>query len=290
MRLASQSVGTAVASGKFSVNDPEGAALVIDPVVYPDEIIQPMYSGLYDTSGAQVGNSYIAFSVQKFCDTLDSVKGTATQNSLFYVLSSNGDVLAISGLGNVTIQTQTLKKVVNQTLGLLALKNIYDYDAASYPLLNLSAAAVLAYAGGNFVTPFADNTWQAGEYLITVTTKVFGGYRYIVVTAAPLEDYLGDTIHLADNLKKDGVNAMIQVILSAFAVVMAMSLFAIFFVLLFITKPLSDILSTMKKATKFDFSDLRDGALKSRLSIVDEIHHLQGHFTEMVKVFANALK
>ncbi|KXS11109.1 hypothetical protein M427DRAFT_36296 [Gonapodya prolifera JEL478] len=262
---------------------PKNVPQIFGPTVYPDEIVQPMYMGLYDTRGVQVGTSYFSFSVQIFSSMLDSVKGSATPNSLFYVVSSQGEVLAISGLGNSTMQSKILKKAIDPTRGVFALNTIFDYDASSFPLLNLSASAILAYSGGNLSTPFADRTWQTGDYLVTVTTKVVWSYRYIVVTAAPLQDYLGDTINLAANLKADGVRSMIQDIVSAIAVVVFMSFSAVTFVLFFIEKPMRDVLSTMKKATKL-------GNWKARFSIVSEIHGLQNTFKEMVIVFADALK
>ncbi|KAJ3336240.1 hypothetical protein HDU93_003381 [Gonapodya sp. JEL0774] len=54
--------------------------------------------------------------------------------------------------------------------------------------------------------------------------------------------------------------------------------------------PLKRILASMKKATKFDFSDIRAGSLEGRRSIVSEILHTQDNFVEMLQVFANALK
>ncbi|KAJ3305137.1 hypothetical protein HDU93_006318, partial [Gonapodya sp. JEL0774] len=219
---------------------------------------------------------------------LDSVRRSATSNTLYYVMSTTGDVLAISGLGNSTVQSKTLKKVIDPVYGVFALNTIFDYDAAMFPLLNKSALAVLQYTGGNLSSSFPDNTWQYGNHLISVRSVILSGYRYIVVTAAPLEDYLGDTIYLVHNLNADAVTKMIEP--TAFAIVLVTSIFAITFVWFFISKPLTDILATMKKATKFDFSDLRNGQLKSRKSVVNEIQHLQENFTEMVKVFASALK
>ncbi|KAJ3330479.1 hypothetical protein HDU93_000366, partial [Gonapodya sp. JEL0774] len=267
---------------------PQNTPVIGNPRVYPDEIVQPLYMGLYNNHGVQVGSTYIAFSVQEFSNMLDSVKQLATPNSLFYVVSSMGDVLAISGLGNSSVQSQTLKKLIDPSQNYFALNSVFDYDFLSFPMLNLSASAILKYVGGDLSSEFPDRAWQDGANLFCVRTIILWGYRLF---NRPVDDYLGETVNLIEgNLKNEGTYFMIQVIFAALGVVMIMSLSAIIFVYIFIAKPLSNILLTMNKATKFDFSDLHDGKLKSLLSIVNEIHHLQANFTQMVKVFAMAIK
>ncbi|KAJ3334906.1 hypothetical protein HDU93_007066, partial [Gonapodya sp. JEL0774] len=264
--------------------------VITGPQVYGDEILQSLYLGIFNRNGVQIGWSFLGYSVQKFCAMLDEVKSSTTPNTMFYVISPMREVLAISGLGNSTVQVQTLRKIIDPTYGIFGLKTIFDYDSDSFPLLNLSASALLEYSGGNLLSTSLDKSWHTEAYMFSVKTKDVYGYRYIVVTAAPLEDYLGDTIYLADNLKKEGIRAMIVVIASAVAVVSVMSLVAVLFVWIFIAKPLNDILSTIRKAIKFDFTDIREGRVKTRISIVNEIYQLQDNFMEMVTIFANALK
>ncbi|KXS13622.1 hypothetical protein M427DRAFT_365310 [Gonapodya prolifera JEL478] len=196
----------------------------------------------------------------------------------------------MSGLENSTVQAKTLKKVINPAYGAYALNTIFDFDIINYPLLNLSSSAILQYAGGNLASTFDDRTWVIGKNIFSVSTKVLSDYRYILVTAVPLEDYLGDTINLADNLRASGVRSMIVVIVSAVVVVLSLSTMAVLFAWIFITRPLNEILDTIKKATKFDFSGLRGGKVNTRMSIVKEVHTLQNDFLKMVTVFAEAIK
>ncbi|KAJ3335880.1 hypothetical protein HDU93_004177 [Gonapodya sp. JEL0774] len=54
--------------------------------------------------------------------------------------------------------------------------------------------------------------------------------------------------------------------------------------------PLGRILQMIKKATKFDFSEVRGGTISKNRSIVTEVRNTQDHFIEMLQTFAKALK
>ncbi|KXS14922.1 hypothetical protein M427DRAFT_44687 [Gonapodya prolifera JEL478] len=72
---------------------PRDVPVVGDPVVFPDEILQPMNMAIFSPRGVQTGTTQIGFSVQKFSGVLDSIKQTATPNTLIYVLSARVKLL-----------------------------------------------------------------------------------------------------------------------------------------------------------------------------------------------------
>ncbi|KAJ3337206.1 hypothetical protein HDU93_001448 [Gonapodya sp. JEL0774] len=248
-------------------------------------IIQGMVMSVYDSTGKFVASSLWSVTLQNLCTLLDNVKKTLTPNSLLYVFvpAKNGFVLAISGLGNSTMQSKSL--VLNG-----GSKSIFDFSKEEYPLLNMSAATIYQYSGNNLTNSFADNSWMVNDYMFQVTTKSILGYRYFIVSGAPTYDFLGDTIYLTQRLKEDGLRSALIVIFTAVAIVIGMSIASVIFTWIFITTPLQMILNAMKKATKFDFSDIREGNFKNNRSIVDEIHRTQDNFVKMLQVFANALK
>ncbi|KXS19093.1 hypothetical protein M427DRAFT_468795 [Gonapodya prolifera JEL478] len=268
---------------------PYRKVLLDPPSVAIGQILQVLSMGLYDPSGTLVGGVYERFTVQDLCGVLDVVKNSSTANSLFYVLTPQAEVLAMSGLGSWDAQQQTLTRLVDAGAGSYVLRTIWEFGADKYPMFNMTAAAIYKYAGGQLNSTFADKQFYAQKYLFQVTTLTFEGFKYVIVSGAPDTDYLGDTIALSDNLMATGRTAQAIMIASAVAVAFIMGFTSVAFTYIFVDRPLSTILDAMRKATKFDFSSIRDGTMK-RASIVREINNTQGNFVAMLEVFANALK
>ncbi|KXS16358.1 hypothetical protein M427DRAFT_43782 [Gonapodya prolifera JEL478] len=272
------------------------------PSVAIGQILQVLSMGLYDPIGNLVGAVFERFTVQDLCGVLDIAKNSSTPNTLFYILTPSAEVLAMSGLGSWDQQQQTLTKLVDPATGNYILKTIWT-------------SAIYKYAGGQLDSSFADKQFYVQRYLFQVTTLPFEGFKYIIVSGAPDTDYLGDTITLSDNLMTTGRTAQAIMIASgivrlsflatvgkpcfnhatviygilAVAVALVMGITSVAFTYYFVDHPLARILDAMKKATKFDFSSIRDGTMK-RASIVREINNTQGNFVAMLEVFANALK
>ncbi|KAJ3334783.1 hypothetical protein HDU93_007253 [Gonapodya sp. JEL0774] len=271
------------------VSIPRGQRILGNPDIRGTAILQKLYVGIYDGSGEPVGTASLSVTIETVSSFMDLVKKTMSANSLLYILSTKAEILALSGFaGNFTAQFEALKKI-NPSTGVTSLKTIFDFDRASYPLLNISSRTVYDFANGDLAS-IPDTTWNRDGTLFKVTSLRIYGFQFIIVVAAPLSDYVGDTLQLRSNLESDGRRSTLIVILSAVGVIIVLAILSLMFSWLFITKPLEDILDMMKKATKFDFSDIREGKTSTRLSVVKEVYSTQDNFLMMIKAFADALK
>ncbi|KAJ3337338.1 hypothetical protein HDU93_001196 [Gonapodya sp. JEL0774] len=268
----------------------KGVTKLDDPSIVGDIIFQQLRVPLFDAGAINLGTVEVTVTIEFFSDYLNVVKKSTTENTLFYILSTKAQVLAMSGFSNQSEASQTLKKVVDPLLGISSLKTIFEFDRDTYPLLNVSAKAVLELSRGNLSNMIPDTTWTLEGNVFRASSLTIYGYEYILVSGAPLSDYVGDIIQLKSNLEADGSRSMLIVVLSALAVVIILAILSLLFAWYYITHPLAEILVMMKKATKFDFSDIRNGLGTSKRSVVREIHTTQANFIEMIKVFAEALK
>ncbi|KXS15088.1 hypothetical protein M427DRAFT_145669, partial [Gonapodya prolifera JEL478] len=197
------------------------------------------------TTTDPIGYFSTYFSIENICDWLDIIKGSATPNSLFYIINSDGQVLAVSGTSsNITSRRSLLLK---QSGTSLVLKTIFDYPVETFPVLNVTARLIYDKAGGNLSSDFADTQWRVGDNLFQVTSKRIFTYKYIIVSGAPATDYLGDTIALEKSLAEIGAQAQAIIIGSAAGVILIMSLISVFFTSFFVAAPLAIILEAIRK-------------------------------------------
>ncbi|KXS18124.1 hypothetical protein M427DRAFT_29869 [Gonapodya prolifera JEL478] len=157
-------------------------------------IIQSLTFSLWDSSNNFVGVGPIVFSVYDLSRVLDGLKASSTPNSLYYILTPDAEVLAMSGLG---ADQSTLMRPVGSTY---ALNSIFTYNDTAYPLLNISSATIFEYSGRNLSRDFVDMEFAVGDFLFQVTSYSFANYKWIIVSGAPATDYLGDTLILQDRL------------------------------------------------------------------------------------------
>ncbi|KAJ3339050.1 hypothetical protein HDU93_008636, partial [Gonapodya sp. JEL0774] len=189
---------------------PKGTAYITEYTVALGNIgYQQLYVGVRDPSGNPIGTTSISLTLGNLCQVLDTAKATLTKNSLLYIFvpSNGGQMVAISGLGNRTMQTEAL--ILNGSP-----RPIQNYSYEQYPLLNISAATIYQYSGFNFSADIADSNWQVGDYMFQLKVTTIFNFKYYVVTAAPIYDFLGDTIYLKQKLQDDGVKSTLTVILS----------------------------------------------------------------------------
>ncbi|KAJ3337186.1 hypothetical protein HDU93_001474 [Gonapodya sp. JEL0774] len=270
---------------------PKGSVFLSQPTLIPVEaptpiLAQEMDLTLYDPNGTFVGTTSAIFGIPVFTTILDDLKASSTANSVYYIITTTGNVLAVSGLNNDT-QSKLVKLVAP---GQWEIKSIFDFSYEEYPLLNQSAVTVYEYAGKNLSSPFQDNLWQVGDNLFQVKSKTVWNYKYIIISGAPVSDYIGDTVNLSQKLRNDGTRVGTILIISAIAVVLFMSGLSLVFTWFFVTSPIRVILAAMDKATRCDFSSIKDGSFNARPSAVSEVHDMQARFVGMLKVFAMAVK
>ncbi|KAJ3338119.1 hypothetical protein HDU93_009990 [Gonapodya sp. JEL0774] len=254
---------------------------------------------LYNATANLYAMATISFTVRDLSSVLDTQKLLATNGTLFYLMTPNAEVVAMSGLGGN--QGALMRQ---DATGAWILRKIWEYSADDYPLLvgivplifvlfNVSARTVFAYSGGNLSSNFDDATFSSGAYFFQVTTLTYGTYKWIIVSGAPSGDYLADTLQLNDNLSSRLWTTQRNIIIIAVVIVIALSAASILFTEMFISRPLNKILEGMKKgelAANFDFSMVRSGSLAVGRSPITEISDTQENFMTMLKKFADAVQ
>ncbi|KAJ3343055.1 hypothetical protein HDU93_000225 [Gonapodya sp. JEL0774] len=227
---------------------------------------QPVRLSLWDPAApASAGNppaGYVVqvISVENLSNELDALKAqSGSPNSFYYLITSQGLVVAMSGLGNSTQQKQTL--VIQDALLGPRLKTIFEFTEQEFPVLNYTTSTVLKHANRDLTSNFTSAEWRQNGYMFQVAHVTLLQFKYIVISGAIEEDYLGKTVLLSQRLTETGKRNMIIL-----------------------------IASTMKKAVKFDFSAVRSGGLALNQSLVREVGVTQANFLELLKTFADALK
>ncbi|KXS10798.1 hypothetical protein M427DRAFT_36609 [Gonapodya prolifera JEL478] len=144
----------------------------IGPVMPTGDSDQMMPFSLHDPRKPSESNE-VAFVLQQFMledlsALLDSVKKqSGTKNSLYYLLTTAGQVIAMSGLGNVTEQHAAL---IARDAGGLRAKAIFEFPLSDYPVLNARSSALLKHANGNLDSNFSDAQWRENGYMFQVTS------------------------------------------------------------------------------------------------------------------------
>ncbi|KAJ3338606.1 hypothetical protein HDU93_009313 [Gonapodya sp. JEL0774] len=244
-------------------NQPAGYFVYSDPAIaspsslMPRLIVQYVSFPVYDGTGNAVATGHVSVSTSNFALILDQLKARATANSVFYIVAPTGQVLGMSGLAQANYYAQS-PLIYQPTSDTFALKTIWDFSLADYPLVNISAAKIFAYSGNDLTKDFADQEFQTGDYLFQVTTYKRRNYKWLIVSGAPANDYLADTLLLQARLADQLAETNRKVIIIA---------------------------------TKFDFTAVQDpNFINGRFSGIVEFQNVQSKFLEMLQVFAQSLK
>ncbi|KAJ3337825.1 hypothetical protein HDU93_000444 [Gonapodya sp. JEL0774] len=243
-------------------------------------IVQTISYPIYNSSGQWVAGGGFSFSVYSLSSVLDSM-GVSTNNTLSYLISPEGAVLGMSGLGSNATQLLIGSPPT--------IKSIWDFPKSQYPLLNVSAATIYQYAGRDLTSNFADAQFSVENYLFQVTSYYKANYKWILVSGAPASDYLQGTENLKSRLDNRFSQTQNYVIGAAVAIVVTMSVLSAIFTEIFIAVPLRSMIGIIAKATKFDFTAVRDGSLK-KFTLITEVQETLSHFLSMLKIFASSLK
>ncbi|KAJ3338997.1 hypothetical protein HDU93_008820 [Gonapodya sp. JEL0774] len=254
----------------------------------PPRVTHALAWPLYAYNGSFLGVLSTTYSLDLMSAFLDETKSLATENTLMYIMTGKGEVLGMSGLAD---QQQLIKTVSGSSL----VKNIWDYDFATYPLLNLSSGEIYRSANANLSSlvderEFSFTSPSDGRlYLFQFVTYYQDGFRWILVSGAPATDYLSNTLALQDELALKLSRTSTVLIVVAVVFVIGLTPISLLFTYLTITKPLGQMLDAMGKAAAFDFSIISNGELKNRSS-VREVSDIQDMFLKMLKSFVNALR
>ncbi|KAJ3338388.1 hypothetical protein HDU93_009553 [Gonapodya sp. JEL0774] len=162
----------------------------------PPRLLQSLGFSLWDKNKNYIGMGPINFGTFDLSSGLNDLKATATPNSFFYIMTPSAEVLAMTGVG--TDQSPLLRLLPGTTT--YALNTIWDFNATAYPLLNVSAATIYQYTGGNLSSDFADAQFSVGDFMFQVTSYTFANYKWTIVSGAPATDYIGDTLVLQGKL------------------------------------------------------------------------------------------
>ncbi|KAJ3342703.1 hypothetical protein HDU93_001275 [Gonapodya sp. JEL0774] len=270
---------------------------IVEPYISPDgtqKVVQAILLSVWDpVAPLATGNEHAAYisqqiSVENLSGVLDNLKQlSGTPNSTFYLLTSQGSVMAMSGLGNATEQNRAL--VTQDSMGGHP-KTMFELSENEYPFFNYTAQILLKYANNDLASNFKDHQWRQGGYMFQVTSVVLYNFKYIIVSGAPEADYLGETLFLSQKLSSIANRGVVILSISISAIVLALTFLSVTFTNRYISTPLAVILEAMKKAVKFDFSAVRNGGLVVNQSIVREIGVTQSNFLELLKSFADSLK
>ncbi|KXS17184.1 hypothetical protein M427DRAFT_30646 [Gonapodya prolifera JEL478] len=250
----------------------------------PPRLLQAITFSLWSPNGSYIGMGPLNFATYDMSAGLNEMKGTP--NSFYYIMTPQAEVLAMTG---VFMDQSPLMRYSAATSSWV-LNKIWDYNLTSYPILNISAAKIWAHAGGNLSSDFADAQFAVGDVMFQCTSYWYANFKWIIVSGAPATDYLGDTLQLQNDLSDKLWRVQQTTIIIAVGVCLGMSVLSVMFTEIFIAKPLHIILSAIGKATKFDFSTIREGEIRSSMSVVQEIYVLQERFMTMMRTFADALR
>lgn len=123
-----------------------------------------------------------------------------------------------------------------------------------------------------------DFTSSGSRYLMNVRhiTDVHG-LDVLLILIIPENDFLGTLKGAQTTAIGITVGISIAIIIAAIGIVFM------------ITRPISLLVGTMQKASKFDFSDLNEQGFRSARSNFKEIAAMQDIFFEMLTKFANAI-
>ncbi|KAI8800120.1 hypothetical protein BJ742DRAFT_874848, partial [Cladochytrium replicatum] len=199
------------------------ATIGLTTSAFPRLIIQYAAFPVFDADGNSVAAGFVAMSLFNFAKMLDQVKTRATKNSVFYIMAPTGQVLGMSGLNQTSYYQQS--PLIHQISdGSYTVKTIWDFPYADYPLVNVSASNILKYSGNDLYSDFADTQFQDGEYFYQVTSYRRKNYKWIIVSGAPANDYLSDTLVLQSRLAVQLNDTNRNVIIIAVSIVVAMVL------------------------------------------------------------------
>ncbi|KXS08846.1 hypothetical protein M427DRAFT_39891 [Gonapodya prolifera JEL478] len=271
----------------ISISNP---TLAVGNSIVPIVLAQYMSFPIWDSQGNFVAGAAIMFASAELSSQLDLLKAKATPNSLFYIVAPTGQMLGMSGLNaSLTISPLIYRDAANNW----ALKTIWDFSLDDYPLTNISASTVLSYSGLNLSSDFEDANFRKSGYFFQVTSYRQANFKWIIVSGAPMADYIANSLELQTKLSDDLNMTNRNIIIISACIVIAMSFCSALLAEVTILRPFHYMLQVMAKATKFDFSMIKDKSLNANTdarTIISDVRVLQERFVEMLLVFANAVK
>ncbi|KAJ3330867.1 hypothetical protein HDU93_010061 [Gonapodya sp. JEL0774] len=258
----------------------------VDPVRF----VQSLTYSIWDQTNTFKACGIVIFNTLNFASILEDLKASSTPNTLMYIMTGQGQILGMTGLG--LLNYTGLSPLIKQSPidNSYSLKTIFDISYNENPLFNTSARTIYA-ASGNALSNTVDAQYLVGDYMFQVTRYNRSGYTWLIVSGAPSSDYLADTFLLENRLADRLLSASRTVIIIAVVLVVLMSVTSFAFTEYFILKPFHFMIIVMDKAKKFDFALVRDGSLKHEsVSYMTEIQNVQDHFLAMLTAFSNAIK
>ncbi|KAJ3336056.1 hypothetical protein HDU93_003795 [Gonapodya sp. JEL0774] len=271
----------------ISISNP---TLAVGNSIVPIILAQYLSFPIWDSQGNFVAGAAIMFAAAELSSQLDMLKEKATPNSLFYIIAPTGHMLGMSGLNISTISSPLIyRDAVNNW----ALKTIWDFSRDEYALTNISASTILMYSGFNLSSDFGDANFRQSGYFFQVTSYRRANFKWIIVSGAPMTDYIANSLELQEKLSDDLNMTNRNIIIISACIVIAMSFCSAVLTEVTILRPFHYMLQVMAKATKFDFSMIKDKSLNGNSdarTIISDVRVLQERFVEMLLVFANAVK
>ncbi|KXS09100.1 hypothetical protein M427DRAFT_39581 [Gonapodya prolifera JEL478] len=271
----------------ISISNP---TLAVGNSIVPIVLAQYLSFPIWDSQGNFVAGAAIMFAAAELSSQLDLLRAKATRNSLFYIVAPTGQMLGMSGLNtSSTISPLIYRDAANNW----ALKTIWDFSLDDFPLTNISASTVFSYSGLNLSSDFEDANFRKSGYFFQVTSYRQANFKWIIVSGAPMTDYIANSLELQTKLSDDLNTTNRNIIIISACIVIAMSFCSALLTEVTILRPFHYMLQVMAKATKFDFSMIKDKSLNGNSdtrTIISDVRLLQDRFVEMLLVFANAVK
>jgi hypothetical protein len=160
----------------------------------------------------------------------------------------------------------------------LGLLNAYGGSYANLPFTGSDGSSVsIASIQLPSTATYDSEKWLVGTTKFQLQSNGQSSAEFLLIVAFPRSDIFGDID------KANTVTLITSICVSVGGLLIACS--ATFMAL----RPLHKMAISMKQLTKFDFSSLEKGELKSR-SMVTEIREVEGVFNTMVVAFASAIK
>ncbi|KAJ3336042.1 hypothetical protein HDU93_003828 [Gonapodya sp. JEL0774] len=231
------------ALGSVFISDPStsisafGTVLVVQFITYP----------IWDSQNQFVAAGLVVFTPDNLAVILDTLKATSTPNSVYYIINHLGQVLGMTGMSAPNMTTTS--PLIVSSGSSYTLKTIWDFPLADYPLVNVSAAAVYESSGRNLDNDVPDAQYSQGDFYFQVVTYKRANYKWIIVSGAPANDYLSDTLilqsKLADRLQVTNRNIIIIAVVIFVVMCVSSALLTEYLIL----KPMHFMLLAMQKAS-----------------------------------------
>ncbi|KAJ3302332.1 hypothetical protein HDU76_005539 [Blyttiomyces sp. JEL0837] len=211
-----------------------------------------------DTTQALIGVLGCDISLDMLRLKLEDMKATLTPNAFIFVITDQGVLLASSNSNESTSVSFTDPASQKTDRTVKYIKDLQD------PNLLLAAEAINTSCSGNLTKLQPTQLYQSNGLIfqhlfkpVGLASNIGGSINLIIITGAPIADYIGDIEETRKDLRKKLSRSTTVMLITAAAITIAFSLLSIPLTIVLIGWPMNRLNKHMMEVGMFDFSSLR---------------------------------